>query len=71
MELKPLFDYIAQFIQLTAEEQSILESKIKIRKFLKAPASAIRGGVRGNKKSRFSNGILFKPDLVSFHPSNL
>ena len=35
MELKPFFDYIAQFVQLTSEEQSILESKIKIRKYLK------------------------------------
>lgn len=35
MELKPLFDYIAQFVQLTSEEQSILESKVKIRKYLK------------------------------------
>ncbi|HKO81353.1 MAG TPA: Crp/Fnr family transcriptional regulator [Chitinophagaceae bacterium] len=35
MELKPLFNYIAQFVQLTSEEQSILESKVKIRKYLK------------------------------------
>ena len=35
MELKPLFDYIAQFVQLTSEERSILASKVKIRKYLK------------------------------------
>lgn len=35
MELKLLFDYIAQFVQLNSEEQSILESKVKIRKYLK------------------------------------
>ena len=35
MELKPFFDYIAKFIPLTAEEQSILESKVKVRKYLK------------------------------------
>jgi CRP-like cAMP-binding protein len=36
MELRPLFDYIAQHIQLTAEEQALIESKVRIRKFLKA-----------------------------------
>ena len=35
MELKPLFDYIAQFVQLTSEERSTLASKVKIRKYLK------------------------------------
>jgi CRP-like cAMP-binding protein len=35
MQLQPLFDYIAQFTPLSAEEQSLLELKIKIRKFLK------------------------------------
>jgi CRP-like cAMP-binding protein len=35
MELQPLFDYIAKFTPLTAEEQSHLGSKFKIRKFLK------------------------------------
>jgi CRP-like cAMP-binding protein len=35
MELKPLFDYIAQFVQLNTEEQFILESKVKIRRYLK------------------------------------
>jgi len=35
MELKPFFDYIAKFIPLTAEEQSLMESKVKVRKYLK------------------------------------
>lgn len=35
MELNPLFDYIAQYTPLTNEEQSILASKFKIRKYLK------------------------------------
>ena len=35
MQLQPLFDYIAQFTPLSAEEQSLLELKIKIRKFSK------------------------------------
>lgn len=35
MELTPLFDYISKFTALTAAEQSLLESKVKIRKFLK------------------------------------
>lgn len=35
MQLQPLFDYINQFVQLTTEEQSILSSKVKIRKYLK------------------------------------
>lgn len=35
MELQPLFDYIAKYTPLTAEEQSLLASKFKTRKFLK------------------------------------
>lgn len=35
MELQPLFDYIAKYAPLTAEEQSLLASKFKTRKFLK------------------------------------
>jgi CRP-like cAMP-binding protein len=35
MELKPLLDYIAQFVQLTPDEQSYLLSKVKTRKYLK------------------------------------
>lgn len=35
MEPDSLFDYISKFIPLTTGEQSIVESKIKIRKFLK------------------------------------
>jgi CRP-like cAMP-binding protein len=35
MEVQPLFDYIAKFTPLSAGEQSLLESKVKIRKFLK------------------------------------
>ena len=35
MEFQPLFDYIARFIPLTDQERSLVESKFKIRKFLK------------------------------------
>ncbi len=35
MELKPLFDYISQYISLTDSEEAILTSKFKIRKYLK------------------------------------
>jgi len=35
MELQSLFDYIAKFTPLTAEEQSLLAAKVRIRKFLK------------------------------------
>ena len=35
MELKPLFNYIAQYVQLTGEEHAILVSKVKTRKYLK------------------------------------
>jgi CRP-like cAMP-binding protein len=45
MELNPLFDYIAQFTPLTTEEQSILESKVKIREFLKGQFVVQNGDV--------------------------
>ena len=45
MELAPLFDYIAQYIQLTAEEQALIESKVKIRKFLKGQFVVQNGDV--------------------------
>ena len=35
MESRPFLDYIKQYVVLTAEEEAILLSKIKIRKFLK------------------------------------
>ena len=35
MNLTPFFDYIKQYIELTSEEQSLLLSKIKTRKYLK------------------------------------
>lgn len=35
MEFQLLFDYIAKYTPLTAEEQSLLESKFNIRNFLK------------------------------------
>jgi CRP-like cAMP-binding protein len=35
MESRPFLDYIKQYVALTAEEEAILLSKIKIRKFLK------------------------------------
>jgi CRP-like cAMP-binding protein len=35
MNLTPFFDYIKQYVELTSEEQSLLLSKIKTRKYLK------------------------------------
>ena len=35
MNIQPLFDYISKFISLTAEEQLLLASKVRTRKFLK------------------------------------
>lgn len=35
MEIKPLLDYISEYVSLTEEEQSVLVSKFRIRKFLK------------------------------------
>jgi CRP-like cAMP-binding protein len=35
MELKPLFDYIRQHIALTEEDERMLQSKFRVRKFLK------------------------------------
>jgi len=35
MELQPLFDYISRYIALTPEEEEIIASKFKARKYLK------------------------------------
>jgi len=35
MELKPLIEYISQYISLTEEEEDALQSKFRVRKFLK------------------------------------
>lgn len=45
MDLKPLFDYISQHTPLTAEEEEILSSKFKIRKYLKGQFVVQNGDV--------------------------
>ena len=45
VDLKPFLDYIDQFIQLTAEEQSILLSKVKVKKYLKGQFVVQNGDV--------------------------
>jgi len=35
IDTKPFLDYIKQYVELTAEEESILLSKVKLRKYLK------------------------------------
>ena len=43
--MKPFFDYIRQFIQLTDEEEETLLSKVKARKFLKGQYVVQNGDV--------------------------
>ncbi|TMI95898.1 MAG: Crp/Fnr family transcriptional regulator [Bacteroidetes bacterium] len=45
MELKPFLDYIRQYIELTAEEEAILLSKVKLRKYLKGQFVVQNGDV--------------------------
>jgi CRP-like cAMP-binding protein len=45
MDIKPFLDYIKQHIQLTAEEESVLLSRIKTRKYLKGQFVVQNGDV--------------------------
>jgi CRP-like cAMP-binding protein len=45
MDIKPFFDYIKQYIELTPEEESILLSKIKVKKYLKGQFVVQNGDV--------------------------
>jgi CRP-like cAMP-binding protein len=45
MDFKPLLDYISQYVSLTAEEQSIVISKFRFRKFLKGQFVVQNGDV--------------------------
>jgi CRP-like cAMP-binding protein len=45
MEIKPFLDYIKQHIELTADEESILISKVKVRKYLKGQFVVQNGDV--------------------------
>ena len=53
MELNPLFEYIANFTPLTEEEQSLIRSKVKIRKFLKGQFVVQNGDI-----CRYENFVL-------------
>ena len=53
MKLQPLLDYIQQYIKLTKEEESLLLSKITVRKFRKSDFIVQNGEV-----CRFENFIL-------------
>lgn len=53
MEIKPLLDYISEYVSLTEEEQSILISKFRIRKFLKGQFVVQNGDV-----SQYENFVL-------------
>ena len=64
MEIQPLFDYIGQFISLTGEEQSLLASKARIRKFLKGQFVVQNGDV-----CKYENFVL-SGSLKTFHIDN-
>ena len=53
MDIKPFFDYLRQYIGLTADEESILLSKIKVRKYLKGQFVVQNGDL-----SRYENFVL-------------
>jgi CRP-like cAMP-binding protein len=53
MDIKPFLDYLKQYIRLTADEESILLSKIKVRKYLKGQFVIQNGDV-----SRYENFVL-------------
>jgi CRP-like cAMP-binding protein len=53
MELNPLFEYIAKFTPLTEDEQSLIRSKVKIRKFLKGQFVVQNGDI-----CRYENFVL-------------
>lgn len=53
MEIKPLLDYISEYVSLTEEEQSVLVSKFRLRKFLKGQFVVQNGDV-----SQYENFVL-------------
>jgi CRP-like cAMP-binding protein len=53
MDIKPFLDYLKQYIGLTTDEESLLLSKIKVRKYLKGQFVIQNGDV-----SRYENFVL-------------
>ena len=45
MDITPFFDYIKQHIELTSEEESILFSRVKLRKYLKGQFVVQNGNI--------------------------
>ena len=53
MEIKPLLDYISEYVLLTEAEQSVVQSKFRIKKFLKGQFIVQNGDV-----SQYENFVL-------------
>jgi len=53
MDIKPFLDYIKQYIELSADEESILLSRVKVRKYLKGQFVVQNGDV-----CRYENFVL-------------
>lgn len=64
MDLKPFFDYIDKFTPLNALEKSLLESKVKTRKFLKGQFVVQNGDI-----CKYENFVL-SGSLKSFYIDN-
>jgi CRP-like cAMP-binding protein len=45
MDIQPFFDYIRQHVELTAEEESLLLSRVKVKKYLKGQFVVQNGDV--------------------------